>query len=127
VHSRAHVTTFASGEWTVVMGPTASGAQNQDLTTVAPFARVGASPGLMTGLLDDDSHLLFSGTTNRVLISGSNRRFLGTFVVPILPSGGGAAGPGGPMGLVVVLANGGSVFKFYNPGVLKGDGQWRRL
>jgi hypothetical protein len=35
--------------------------------------------------------------------------------------------PGSPMGLIVVLANGSSVYKFYNPGAREGDGQWRRL
>jgi hypothetical protein len=31
------------------------------------------------------------------------------------------------MGLIVVLANGASIYKFYNPGVLEGDGKWRRI
>jgi len=31
------------------------------------------------------------------------------------------------MGLIVVLANGAEIFKFYNPGVLEGNGQWRRI
>jgi hypothetical protein len=31
------------------------------------------------------------------------------------------------MGLIVVLANGSSIYKFYNPGVLEGDGLWRRI
>jgi len=35
--------------------------------------------------------------------------------------------PGSPMGILVVQANGATVIKFYNPGVLEGDGQWRKL
>jgi len=34
---------------------------------------------------------------------------------------------GGAMGLLVVQANGNSIYKFYNPGVLHGDGKWRRI
>jgi len=123
VHSRAQVVPLSSPAWTTAASPTGSGAQNQDLASVTPFASPGSSTGLMTGLVDDDSALLFTGAVNRVLISGSSHRFLVSFVVPIVGQGG----AGAPMGLVVVLANGGSVYKFYNPGVLKGDGQWRRL
>jgi hypothetical protein len=31
------------------------------------------------------------------------------------------------MGLIVVLANGGTIYKFYNPGARDSDGHWRRL
>jgi hypothetical protein len=34
---------------------------------------------------------------------------------------------GSPMGLIVVLANGATIYKFYNPGVLEGNGKWRKI
>jgi len=62
------------------------------------------------------------------VINGSSKRFLSAFIIPIVgtTSSGGAV-PGAPMGLIVVLDNGASIFKFYNPGARDGDGIWRRI
>jgi len=75
---------------------------------------------------------LFQGgtTDNGVLISGANKRFTSNFFIQVVSSRGGVPVAGGPMGLIVVLANGGTIYKFYNPGVMSGSlnrGKWRKI
>ncbi len=126
VHLGARIVTIGSTEWANAGASTSSGAKNVDITTVQPFATAGVMSGLVV-----DANLLFpedSSLSHRVLLSGSNKRFLSTFIIPIVgTTDSGRAIPGGPMGLIVVLANGGTIFKFYNPGIRDGDGQWRRI
>lgn len=124
IQTRARIVAVGSMQWTNVMLPTPSGTSNQILTGVEPF-----NTGPMAGLVADANNLFsFSNTIRRVVISGSNKRFNNTFIIPVVgtTSSGGAL-PGGPMGLIVVLANGGSIYKFYNPGAKDADGTWRRL
>jgi hypothetical protein len=65
---------------------------------------------------------------NSVTISGSNKRFNNSFIIEVVSTTtSGYAVPGGAMGLIVVLNNGATVYKFYNSGVNNGDGQWRRI
>ncbi len=126
VHLGARIVTVGSTEWANATAVTSSGAKNVDITTVQPFAATGVMNGLVA-----DSNLLFledSSLSHRVLLSGSNKRSLSTFIIPIVgTTASGRAIPGGPMGMIVVLANGGTIFKFYNPGIRDGDGQWRRI
>lgn len=126
IQSRARIVRLDSGQWTSVLLPTAAGTANESLTTVAPF---NLGP-MSTGVLTDTADLFpFQGAVNRgVTISGSSKRFNTTFIIPVVgtTSSGGAL-PGGPMGLIVVLANGGTIYKFYNPGARDSDGRWRRL
>ncbi len=112
----------------------AMGGGNTDITTVAPF-NDGASGFL--GIVSDDTNNLFKGgtTVGAAKVSGASKRFTTTFWVGVVgiqadstSTLGFSAIPGGPMGLLVVLANGSTVYKFYNPGVRDGgDGNWRRI
>lgn len=123
IQTSARIVSFASDQWSNVIQECSAGT-NANINDVAPFT---GSGGIMHGLTTD-SNLLFTGADHRVLVSGSSRRFASTFIVPIVgttPSG--SALPGGPMGLIVVLQNGAAIYKFYNPGVRDGDGQWRRI
>jgi prepilin-type N-terminal cleavage/methylation domain-containing protein len=122
IQSRAQIVAIASPQWTNVMLPTAAGTTNQDINSVPPF-NVGPMVGVVV-----DANTLFQGALSRNVISGVNKRFTNTFIIPIVgTTTGGGALPGGPMGMIVVLANGSSVYKFYNPGARDSDGQWRRL
>ena len=122
IQSRARIVALGSAQWTNVMQATPAGTTNEDVTTVAPF-NLGPMAGTLT-----DANLLFPGAILRSTVSGSNKRFNSTFIIPVVgtTSAGGAL-PGGPMGLIVVLGNGGSIYKFYNPGIRDSDGKWRRL
>ena len=122
-HLRARIAVQGTGEWNQAKLPTASGARNQDITTVSPFKAGETMLGLSA-----DVNSLFRTALNRVVVSGSNKRFNTTFSIRIVgtTSSGGVL-PGGPMGLIVVMGNGASIYKFYNPGIQNGDGQWRRL
>lgn len=123
IQSRARFVAVGSPQWTNVM-VSAAGRTNQALTSVEPF-----NTGPMTGLVADPNNLFtFSAATRRVVISGSNKRFTDTLIIPVVgTSSTGGALPAGPMGMIVVLANGGSIYKFYNPGARDSDGNWRRL
>jgi hypothetical protein len=128
IQTRARVVTLGSAQWTNVMLATAAGTTNEDINGVAPFLA-----GPMVGVLVDGPtsnlfQLELSATPRRNVISGANKRFTTTFIIPIVgtTSSGGAL-PGGPMGMIVVLANGGTIYKFYNPGARNSDGRWRRL
>lgn len=122
IHLRARVVAIGSPQWTNAMQATASGATNEDLTTVPPF-----STATMGGIVTQANNL-FTGGVNRTVISGTNKRFTTTFIIPVVGTNtDGSALPGGPMGLLVVLANGGSIYRFYNPGARDGDGKWRRI
>jgi prepilin-type N-terminal cleavage/methylation domain-containing protein len=123
IQTRAQIVAIASPQWTNVMLPTAAGTTNQDINSVPPFN----AGGPMTGVVVD-ANTLFQGALNRNVISGVSKRFTTTFIIPIVgTTTSGGALPGGPMGLIVVLANGSSVYKFYNPGARDSDGLWRRL
>ena len=126
IQSRARIVRLDSGQWSSVMLPTAAGPANQLITTVAPF---NAGPMSVGVYLEANDLFPFDGNVKRgVTISGSSKRFNTTFIIPVVgtTSSGGAL-PGGPMGLIVVLANGGTIYKFYNPGARDSDGRWRRI
>jgi prepilin-type N-terminal cleavage/methylation domain-containing protein len=123
--ARARVALAGSGDWLAAMAATGSGAANQDITTLDPFK----TNEPMSGLVVDANNLfLAGGGLNTVMISGMSQRFTSTFIIQVVgtsPNNGPM--PGSPMGLLVVLPNGGSIYKFYNPGVREGDGHWRRI
>jgi len=121
----AHIALANSGDWGTAMQALASGQQNQDITTVTPFGAGQIFNGVVT-----DANNLFSaaGAVNQTLISGFTRRFTTPFIIEIVAQApNGLVLAGGAMGLLVVQANGNSIYKFYNPGVLHGDGKWRRI
>lgn len=126
-NERARIVLGGSTDWNDAMQPLPSGAVNQDITTVTPFKAGEAMAGLV-----NDANNFFNGdrslVTNRTILSGSNKRFNTSFVIGVVgtsPNAGVA--PGSPMGLIVVLANGATIYRFYNPGIRDGDGQWRRI
>jgi len=125
-HSMARIAMAGTTEWADAMKPTDSGTQNQAIATVSPFK----AGEIMASISATDN--FFSGDRATALvqtsISGTNKRFTTTFVIPVVgTTRSGGVLPGGPMGLIVVLANGGSIYKFYNPGVRDGNGLWRRI
>ena len=123
IQASARIVSLASVQWLNVIQECSTGT-NVSINDVAPFA---GSGGIMHGLVTDNN-LLFPGNDNRVLVSGSSRRFTSTFIIPIVgTTTSGSALPGGPMGLIVVLQNGAAIYKFYNPGIRDGDGKWRRI
>jgi len=117
------VATVDATSWTTAMKATSSGATNEDITTVVPFQAGQSMAGMVT-----DANNLFQSAARWVVVSGTNQRFTSNFIIQIVgtsPSAG--ALPGSPMGLIVVLSNGASIYKFYNPGAREGDGKWRRI
>jgi prepilin-type N-terminal cleavage/methylation domain-containing protein len=117
------VATVDTTDWSTAMNALPSGAVNTLITSVDPFKSGDAMYGLVQA-----SNSLFQSATNYVVVSGSSQRFTSNFIIQVVgtsPSAG--ALPGSPMGLIVVLANGASIYKFYNPGVREGDGKWRRI
>lgn len=121
-HSRARVAMVGTADWATAMMPV-DGRANQDITTVVPF-----TGGPMAGVVVPENNLVGDGTRQRTLISGSNKRFNNTFIIPVVGTGPNVGPlPGSPMGLIVVLNNGATIYKFYNPGARDGDGQWRRI
>jgi prepilin-type N-terminal cleavage/methylation domain-containing protein len=127
IQSRARIVTLGSPQWINVMQATPAGTVNQDITTVAPFSTVMAGV-LVDGPNSNLCQLELSAAPHRIVISGANKRFTTTFIIPIVgTTTSGGALPGGPMGMIVGLANGSSIYKFYNPGARDSDGLWRRL
>ncbi len=121
-HARARVVLTNAPDWATAMMPV-EGRTNQDINTVVPFAG-----GAMAGLVIPGNNLVGDGGIRRTVISGSNKRFNSTFIIPVVGTGADTGAlPGSPMGLIVVLNNGATVYKFYNPGARDGDGQWRRI
>lgn len=121
VRSRARIALVGSGDWAMAM-TSVDGKTNQALTAVAPFS--GGGP--MVGFLDDSNNI-FNGNLQRTVVNGSNKRFNSNFIIPVVGTSSAGPLPGSAMGLIVVLQNGATIYKFYNPGVREGDGQWRRI
>jgi len=122
VHQGAGVVTNTNASW---WGTAATG--SQDITTVPPF-NVTASG--FNGILALPAENLFQGgnNLNAIRISGFSKRFTSTFWIEVVSLRNGVPVSGGPMGLLVGLNNGATIYKFYNPGVLSGSsGQWRKL
>lgn len=119
-HMYAGVVTVANNTW---WNTAASG--STDINAVDPFK---ATDGFV-GILSDTNNLFQGGTdVGTARISGANKRFLTTFWIGVVSLKDGSPFAGGPMGVLVVQANGAQIFKFYNPGILNGaDGTWRRI
>jgi len=86
--------------------------------------------GDMQGVLDSKNGFCKgeSNSISQVLVNGYTKRFSRTVFIKVVTIGsGGQALPNGPMGLIVLMQNGASIFKFYNPGAEGGDGKWRRI
>ena len=133
IQSRARIVTLGSDQWKSVMGKTPANTQNDDIGLVVPFStswgapvdRDNSDPLQLSNLFPLDPA---AAAPTKNVISGNNKRFTSSFFIPIVgTTSSGAALPGGPMGMIVVLANGSSIYKFYNPGARDSDGHWRRL
>ncbi len=121
-HMHAGIVTNANAAWW-----TTATAGLEDITTVLPFTD--SALGFQNILSDATKNLFQGGSTdNSIRISGTNKRFTSTFWIQIVSLRNGQPIPGGPVGLVVGQANGGTIYKFYNPGVMGGgQGKWRRI
>jgi len=108
--------------WANALQTNNAGKKNDDVSTVEPFKSDANFQAANTG-----ANNLFQNGLRQVSISGSNKRFNNSFVIPVVSTSSGFAVPGGAMGLIVVLNNGATVYKFYNSGVSNGDGKWRRI
>jgi type II secretory pathway pseudopilin PulG len=119
-HYHAGLVTVTNKTW---WGSAATG--STDITTVDPFKATAPFKGLLT----DANNLCQGGTTPAsARISGADKRFQTNFWIGVVSLRNGQPMAGGPLGLLVVTANSGQVYKFYNPGVLNGgNGTWRRI
>jgi prepilin-type N-terminal cleavage/methylation domain-containing protein len=130
IQTRTRLVQAESTDWAIVAGATSSGATNTAITANSPFDAAGVMHTLVKDQSALDTNNLFKQSSllpYRTLISGNSQRFSSTFIIEIVGTSSAGPMPGGPMGLIVVLANGAEIFKFYNPGVLEGNGQWRRI
>ena len=118
VYRRAGIVVTGNDGWEI-----AQGIENEDINSVVPFASA------MRGVLDDANNLCKGGgTISKVEISGSTRRFNKTVYIKVVTiNSKGVAMPHSPMGLIMLMENSASVFRFYNPGNESGDGKWRRI
>jgi hypothetical protein len=83
----------------------------------------------MKSVLSDENNFCAGNDISHLIIHGSTKRFSRTFFIKVIATNSaGNAAANGPMGLLVLLENSASVFKFYNPGSDGGgDGKWRRI
>jgi prepilin-type N-terminal cleavage/methylation domain-containing protein len=130
-HLHGGVVTVATANWWGLAQGTGANA-NTDLNTVHPFDTTGTAfhPAAGNSILTDDTLNLFKGgvTAGTLRISGTNKRFTTTSYIKVVGlTTNGLPIPGGPMGVLVVQANGATIYKFYTPGIRNGDGTWRRL
>ena len=128
-HSRARIVVTGSTDWATAMTATSAGTKNTDITGLDPFL-AGDPMNALSGSVAAGTPTIAGGATATLCatISGTSQRFTSSMFIEIVgtsPDNGPL--PGGPMGLLVVLNNGATVYKFYNPGVLEGNGQWRKL
>ena len=118
-HQNSGVVVNGSSWWTVATG------SNQDPTKIEPFK---SDKAFQAAYLDSAS--LFKGgpDPSQVIISGANGRFTSSFSIRVVgTTRAGEVLKGAAQGLLVVLNNGATVYRFYNPGSAQGDGQWRRI
>jgi hypothetical protein len=113
--------------WTTALGANSNGKSNPDVGTVVPFT---TDAGFIAAYVPGNNLFLgnANGGLNSVTISGASNRFNTSFIIEVVStSSSGNPIAGGAMGLIVVLANGSTIYKFYNSGVNGGDGKWRRI
>lgn len=120
-HQNAGVVTLPNAGWW-----TTAGTGSANITSVAPFND--ANTGFQN-ILTSAPNLFGGGTTQcSARVSGANKRFTTDFWIEVVGLQNGQPIAGGPMGLLVVRANGAQVYKFYNPGIHDGgNGTWRRI
>ena len=117
-HMNAGIPVQGSAWWANAQGA------NQLLKDVEPFK---SDAAFKAAAITTPNYLFLGAAANSVRISGGDKRFTSTFVIPVVGLSNDNAIPGGAMGMIVVQANGATIYKFYNPGVRDGDGKWRRI
>lgn len=111
-HLNAGVDT--TGTWyTVALGSA------PDLATLPPFS---ASTSLLTAL--HNPLFIANNAVNDVVFNGISRQFNTGFAIVVVGLAGGSAVPNGPIGVLVVPAQSGEVFKYFKP---NGSTQWGRM
>jgi prepilin-type N-terminal cleavage/methylation domain-containing protein len=117
IQMRARVVVSGDDGW-----ERATGTKNERISNVAPFITT------MKNALSDENNFCLGNDISILLIHGSTKRFTRTaFIKVVATNSSGNAVADAPMGLLVMLENSASVFKFYNPGADGGDGKWRRI
>jgi prepilin-type N-terminal cleavage/methylation domain-containing protein len=117
IQMRARVVISGEDAW-----ERAVGSKNEEISSVVPFTTT------MKTVLSEDNNFCAGSDISCLIIHGSTKRFSRTvFIKVIATSPAGSAVVNGPMGLLVLLENSASIFKFYNPGANGGDGKWRRI
>ena len=146
IQARAEIvmstTDTLGADWNTAAGASSSGAQSTVITSVHPFMAGDLLSGVLGGTINSNYFnitTLTPGTMTAqpITISGGSHLFTmpitttnpsPVFVIEVVGTSLNAGPiPGGPMGLIVLMNNGSSIMKFYNPGVLEGNGQWRRI
>lgn len=98
---------------------------NTAICSVEPFRDSTSSfASLVNDPSSDTANLSAMGS---VKISGVSKRFNSSFYIAVVGLRNGSPWMGGPMGLIVVLKNGATIYKFYNPGKVEGSDAWRKL
>jgi len=123
-YMNAGVVVNGSNWWTNAMQANGAGKQNEDITTVAPFS---TDAGFLAAISAANNLFQGGAVLQQANVSGANKRFTSSFNIQVVGMTSGMAVPGGAMGMLVVQNNGATVYKFYNPGVVNGDGKWRRI
>jgi prepilin-type N-terminal cleavage/methylation domain-containing protein len=126
-HMHGGVVTVTNADWWT----TAQGTST-NINDVPPFDagfQVKDKDGNLQSLLKDGTLNLFQGgaAAHTIRISGTNKRFTTNCWIEVVGLSNGLPIPGGPMGVIVVQANGATIYKFYNSGSRNGDGNWRRI
>lgn len=135
LHAGIATQAHAGSWWATAAKAMPDGRQNEDPSTIEPFKSTTAFGDLLSG---KDTNL-FQGVTatsdfskgsqtpGTLVVSGTSKRFMNGRVILVVGLRGGFSFPGAPMGILAVLPNGSTVYKFYNPGVAEGDGKWRKM
>ncbi|MDR1840381.1 MAG: prepilin-type N-terminal cleavage/methylation domain-containing protein [Holophagales bacterium] len=118
IQRRAAIVVEGSDNWDRAKG------KSDDIEGVPPFTTD------FINVLKDDNNFCKgqSNDVSQVSINGYTKRFTRTVFIKIVTiNSSGGASPNAPMGLIVLMENSASVFRFYNPGTENGDGKWRRI
>jgi prepilin-type N-terminal cleavage/methylation domain-containing protein len=123
LYQKAGILTDAnSGDWAIAQG------KSDDIASVVPFSD---SSSAFSSILNTGTNNFCKGMSDsltQISINGTTKRFTrSVFIRVITMTAKGEPLADGPMGVIVLLENSASVFKFYNPGTISGDGKWRRI
>jgi prepilin-type N-terminal cleavage/methylation domain-containing protein len=102
--------------------------KSDDITGVVPFSDASSAFASVLNSAENNFCIGLPGNLSHVSINGTTKRFTrSVFIRVITVTANGDPIADGPVGVIVLLENSASVFKFYNPGSISGDGKWRRI